>query len=116
MDDTKDDIPMEGTGCYKNNPQNIYLVQLPYRLTAGKDVYGCGFSHNIITRLSGYPSGTDLIASNPVTNMHEAEKQLLKAIRAKFPLRVYRGSQYFEGTLPDIMKEFSTISTQFDLH
>lgn len=95
--------------------QNVYIVQMCHHISTGEDVFKCGRSQYSVARLKDYPRGSKLLATLPVTNMREAEKQLLVTMAANFKKREDHGCEFFEGSLPDIMNVFVSVAQKFAL-
>jgi hypothetical protein len=84
----------------------LYLIQ--DNRDIGSNVYKIGKTTQLPSdRFKGYAKGTYPIRISQVDNCHQREYELIDLFKKRYEL--YRGREYFEGNLNDMIKEFNNL-------
>lgn len=83
----------------------IYLMYCREFIRTGEDIYKVGRTSNLMRRFYEYPKGSRLLFSQYVDDDVSAERKVLAALRTRFTSKTDYGSEYFEGELPEMVRE-----------
>jgi len=87
----------------------VYMLIEREFIKSKESVYKIGRTKDMKQRLQAYPKGSQLLLSSKVADSKYVEKQIMKTFKQKFKQRIDIGSEYFEGIIITMQKEFIDI-------
>lgn len=96
-----------------NGPGEVYIVQTRQSVDHDMNVFKYGRAKSAITRLKGYPKGTEIVCRLPVSRMKDAEDMMKILCRTDLLPRPDFGCEYFEGDLLIMIKKLIRAAENF---
>lgn len=93
----------------------VYIVHLREFMNKKEYTYKIGRTkQEMIDRMKGYPKGSKIIKFEPVKNVKEIEKELIKNFKEEYIQRSEYGNEYFSGEINNMIKKFREIINKYD--
>lgn len=89
----------------KNINDQVYLLREREFIKLNEQVYKIGRTNQqFLTRMNGYPKGTEVLFMSLVSNCFVLEETIKKIFTQKFIKRKDIGNEYFEGNVNEMLK------------
>ena len=93
-----------------SNYETFYLLQEREFIKSNEPIYKIGkTSKTMLTRLKGYPKNSNVFYSNIVDKKYNIESNIKKKFIKEFIQRKDIGSEYFEGSIIDMINIINKI-------
>jgi hypothetical protein len=89
--------------------QYVYMLIRQDQICRKENIYKIGRTCNLTARLKGYTKGSYYILTNKVDDNLFVENAMIKKFKEKFIQRHQIGTEYFEGDLEDMKREFEEV-------